>query len=112
MSMGRPASSIYMSHIYCISPIDGNHINTKTKIHHALAQEAPPLRSKSYDVPRPYDEILPSHIKGQSVNPKSPTQLSMAYTTQGHHLTTLISLHKTFHLTPTPPKEPKDEEKG
>ena len=24
---------------------------------------------------------------------KSPTQLSMAYTTQGHHLTTLISLH-------------------
>ena len=35
----------------------------------------------------------------------------MAYTTQGHHLTTLISLHKTFHLTPTPPKEPKDEEK-
>ena len=43
---------------------------------------------------------------------KPPTHLSMAYTTQGHHLTTLISLHKTFHLTPTPPKEPKDEEKG
>ena len=36
----------------------------------------------------------------------------MAYITQGHHLTTLISLHKTFHLTPTPPKEPKDEQKG
>ena len=30
-SMGMPALSIYMSHIYCISPIDGNHINTKTK---------------------------------------------------------------------------------
>ena len=36
----------------------------------------------------------------------------MAYTTQGHHLTTLISLHETFHLTPTAPKDPKDEEKG
>ena len=62
----------YMSHIICISPIDGNHINTKTKIHHAPAPEAPPLRSKSYDVRRPYVELLPSHIRGQSVNPKIP----------------------------------------
>ena len=60
--MGMPASSIYMSHIVFISPIDGNHINTKTKSHHALALEAPPLRSKSYDVRWPYDELLPSHI--------------------------------------------------
>ena len=49
---------------------------------------------------------------GNILTQKSPTQLLMAYTTQGHHLTTLISVHKTFHLTPTPPKEPKDEEKG
>ena len=70
-SMGMPVSSIYMPHIICMSPIDGNHINTKTKIHHALALEAPPLRSKSYDVHRPYDEPLPSHIRGESVNPKN-----------------------------------------
>ena len=43
MSMGMPTSSIYMSDMICISPIDGNHINTKTKSHHAPAQEAPPL---------------------------------------------------------------------
>src|SRR5713226_5262200 len=66
MSMGMPTSSIYMSHIICISPIDGNHINTKTKIHHALALEAPPLPKKPYDVCQPYDELLPSHIRGQS----------------------------------------------
>ena len=71
-SMGMPASSIYMSHIHCISPIDGNQINTKTKSHHALASEAPPLHSKSYDVRRPYVELLPSHIRGQYVNPKIP----------------------------------------
>ena len=63
-SMGMPTSSIYMSHIICISPIDGNHINTKTKSHHAPAPEAPPLRSKSYDVRQPYHELLPSHIMG------------------------------------------------
>ena len=74
MSMGMPTSSIYMSHIICISPIDGNHFNT-TKSHHALALEAPPLHSKSYDVSPPYIEVLPSHIRGQSVNPKTPTQL-------------------------------------
>ena len=62
-----------MSHIICISPIDGNHINTKTKSHHAPAPEGPPLHIKSYDVHRPYDELLPSHIRGQSVNPKNPT---------------------------------------
>ena len=69
---GMPASSIYMSHIICISPIDGNHINTKTKIHHALAQESPPLPEKSYDVHRPYDELLPSHIRGKYINQKIP----------------------------------------
>ena len=52
-SMGMPASSVYMSHIICISPIDGNHINTKTKTHHAQAHEAAPLCSKSYDVRQP-----------------------------------------------------------
>ena len=71
-SMGMPASSIYMLHIIYISPIDGNHINTKTKIHHAPALKAPPLRRKSYDVRRPYIELLASHIRGQSVNPKIP----------------------------------------
>ena len=72
-----------MSHIICISPIDGNHINTKTKIHHALAQEAPPLPKKPYDVHRPYDELLPSHIRGQFVNPKNyPIKLYMTYTTK------------------------------
>ena len=73
MSMGMPALSIYMSQIICISPIDGNHINTKTKIHHALALEAPPLRNKSYDVHRPYIELLPSHIRGKYISQKSPT---------------------------------------
>ena len=38
---------------------------------------------------------------------KSPTQLSMAYTTQGHHLTTFISLHKTFHDLPFDPHTSK-----
>ena len=84
-----PVSSIYMSHIYCISPIDGNQINTKTKIHHALAPEAPPLHSKTYDVRRPYVQLLPSHIKGQYVNPK----IAHSALNGLHHLTTLISLH-------------------
>ena len=69
--MEMPTSSIYVSHIICISPIDGNHINTETKSHHAPAQEALPLPRKSYDVFQPYDELLPSHIRGQSVNPKN-----------------------------------------
>ena len=73
MSMGIPTSSIYMSHIIFISPIHGNHINTKTKSHHAPTQEAPPLRNKSYDVCQPYNELLPSHIRGQSVNLKNPS---------------------------------------
>ena len=72
MSMGMPTLSIYMSHIIFISPIDGNHINTKTKSHHAPAPEAPPLRSKSYDVHQPYDELLPSHIREKYVNLKIP----------------------------------------
>ena len=68
-SMGMPASSIYMSHIF-ILPIDGNQINTKIKSHHALAPEAPPLHNQSYHVHWPYIELLPSHIRGESVNPK------------------------------------------
>ena len=76
MSMGMPNFSIYMSHIICISPIDGNHINTKTKIHHALAPEAPSLPKKSYDVRRLYDEFLPSHIRGKTINPKNPSMIS------------------------------------
>ena len=84
MSMGMPTSSIYMSHIICILPINGNHINAKTKSHHAPTPDTPPLCSKSYDVHRPYDELPPSHIRGQSVNPKNP------------------SLRSTW---PTPPKD-------
>ena len=76
MNMGIPTSSIYMSHIICISPIDGNHINTKTKSRHAPTQEAPPLPRKAYDVRCPYDELPPSHIRGQSVNPKNPSMSS------------------------------------
>ena len=72
MSMGMLASSIYMSHIICISPIYGNHINTKTKSHDAPAPEAPPLCNKSYDVYWPYIELLPSHIKGQYFKLKIP----------------------------------------
>ena len=79
-SMGMSASSIYISHIICISPIDGNHINTKNKSHHALTQEAPPLHRKSYDVHRPYNALLPSHIRRQSVNPKN-TSLSYTWPT-------------------------------
>ena len=71
--MGMPTSSIYMSHIICISPIDGNHIIIKTKSHHSPAQEARPLHKISYDVCRPYDELLPSHIRGQSINQKNPS---------------------------------------
>ena len=109
MSMGMPTSAIYMSHIICISRIDKNHINTKTKSHHTPAPEAPPLCKKCYDVRRPYDEILPSHIRRQYVNPKkSLTQLYMAYTTQGHPCMTLISPH----WTPTPSNRLKNEQKG
>ena len=63
-SMGMPASSIYMSHMICISPINGNHINTKNKSHHAPSPEAPPLYNKSYYVHWPYLELLPSHNRG------------------------------------------------
>ena len=94
MSMGMSTSSIYMSHIICISPIDGNHINAKTKSHHAPAQEAPPLHRKSYDVHRLYDDLLPSHIMGQSVNPKK-YPISSAWPTphKDIHFTTLIDPH-------------------
>ena len=115
-SMGMPTSSIYMSHIYCILPIDGNQINTKTKSHHAPAPEAPPIDNKSYDVHWPYVELLPSHIKGQSVNPKNPPHSSQWPTppkdTISQHSFHSIRPSMTFHLTPIPPKEPKDEEKG
>ena len=93
-SMGMPASSIYMSQIICISPIYVNHINTKTKIHHAPAQEAPPLPRKSYNVRRPYDELLPSHIKGQSVNPKNyPTSSIWPTLCKDIYFITLIDPH-------------------
>ena len=88
MSMGMPTSFIYMSHIIFISPIDGNHINTKNKSHHTPAPEAPPLCIKSYDVCWPYNELLLSHIRGQSVNSKNP------------------SLSSTC---PTPPKDTHDQ---
>ena len=104
-SMGMPASFRYMPHIICISPIDGNHFNTKTKIHHAPALEAPPLCSKSYDVRQPYVELLPSDIRGQSVNPKFPHSA-------------LNGLHHPRTPSHDPPLDPhtlkslKDEEKG
>ena len=100
-----PALPIYMSHIICISRIDGNHINTKTKIHHAPAPEAPPLRSKSYDVRRPYDELLPSHIKGQSINLKNPS-LSSTWPTPPK------DTHSRPSIRPPHPQRLKDEEKG
>ena len=109
MSMGIPASSIYMSHIICISPVDGNHINTKTKSHHAPAPKAPPLRSKSYDVHQPYDELLPSHIRGKCVNPKNPSMISTWPTPPKYIYFT------TFHypyLTPTPLQRLKNMKKG
>ena len=95
MSMGMPASSIYMSCIYCISPIDGNQINTKTKSHHAPALEAPPLHSKSYDVHQPYVELLPSHIRGKFVNTKICLTCSV-------YPTPFADIHILTHLTPTP----------
>ena len=102
VSMGMPASSIYMSHIYCISPIDGNQINTKTKSHHAPALEAPPLNNKSYDVHRPYVELLPSHIRGQSVNSKIP---HIALNGLHHPRTPSHNTHFT-HLPLKPPTLP------
>ena len=112
MSMEMPGSSIYMSHIYCISPIHGYQINTKPKATMPQPQKhhlsiANPMMSIGHTL-----SSCPHTLGSNLLTQKSPTQLSMAYTTQGHHLTTLISLHKTFHLTPTPPKDPKDEGKG
>ena len=49
------------------------------------------------------DALMESYNKSvlfklyQLLTQKSPTYLSMAYTTQGHHLMTLISLHLTLH---------------
>ena len=91
-SMGIPDSSIYTSHIIYISPLDGNHINTKTKSHHVLAQVVPHLRTKSYDVRWPYDELLPSHIREQSVNPKIPS-LSSTWPTPPKDTHTRSSFH-------------------
>ena len=47
-----------------ISKRVGRNNRSTTKIHHATTPEVPPHRSKSYDVRRPYDELLPSHIRG------------------------------------------------
>ena len=74
----------YTCHTLFVSPIDGNHINTITKIHHVPSQEAPPLLRKSYDVHRPYDAILPSHIRGKYVNPKNPIMTSTSPTPPKH----------------------------
>ena len=80
-SVGIPASSIYMSHIICIFPIDGNHINTKTKPtmpqpwnHHLHA--ANPLMSVSHTL-----SSYRHTSRGNMLTQKSPTNLSMAYTT-------------------------------
>ena len=108
-SIGMPALSIYMSHIICISPIDGNHINTKTKSHHAPSQEATSLRRKSYDVCRPYDELLPSHIRGQSVNRKN-TSLSSTWPTPPKDTHARPSFDPI--LTPTPSRGIKNIKKG
>ena len=106
MSMGILTSSIYMSHIICSSPIYGNHINTKTKIHHVPSQEAPPLPRKSYDVCRPYDELLLAHIRGQSVNPKNYPIISTWPTPHKYiYFTTLI-------WPPHPCKGSKNIKKG
>ena len=67
----------YTCHILYVShPLMGTNINTKTKSQHVPTQEAPPLPRKSYDVHRPYDELLPSHIRGKSVNSKNPSLIS------------------------------------
>ena len=113
-SMGMPTSSIYMSHIYCISPIDGNHINTKTKSHHAPAPEAPPLDSKSYYVSQPYVELLPSHIRGQYVNPKTPPHSSQwpttpKDTTSQHSLHSIIPSIWPPHLQKSPTMKKRDK---
>ena len=76
----------------------------QTQKHHLYG--ANPMMSVSHTL-----SSFPDTLGGNLLTQKSPTQLTMAYTTKGHHLTTLISLRKTFHLTPTPPKEPKYEEK-
>ena len=61
----------YTCHTFIVShPLMGTILIQKTKSHHAAAPEAPPHRSKSYDVRQPYDELLPSHIRGKYVNPK------------------------------------------
>ena len=110
MSMGMHTSSIYMSRIYCISPIDGNHINTKPKStmpqpqkHHLST--ANPMMSIGHTL-----SSCPHTSGGNLLTQKSPTQLSMVYTTQGHHLTTLISLHKTFHDLPFDPHTSKSSQ--
>ena len=106
-SMGIPTSSIYMSHIYCVSPIDGNNINTKPKPtmpqpqkHHLYI--ANPMMSIGHTL-----SSYPHTSGGNLLTQKSPTHLSMAYTTQGHHLTTLISLYKTLHDLPFDPHTSK-----
>ena len=101
----------YTCHTFIVShPLMG------TKIHHALAPEAPPLDNKFYDVHWPYIELFPSHIRGKYFNPKISPH-SFQWPTPPKHTTSQHSFHSirpsmNFHLTPTPPKEPMDEEKG
>ena len=73
MSMGMSTPSIYMSHIYCISPIDGNQINTKPKVtmpqprkHHLLT--ANPMMSVGHTF-----NSYPHTSGGNMLTQKSPT---------------------------------------
>ena len=61
----------YVCHILFVShPLMGTNINTKPK---SPCPESGSTTSpqRSYDVHHPYDELLPSHIMGQFVNPKN-----------------------------------------
>ena len=104
MSMGIPTSSIYMSHIIYISPIDENHINTKTKSHHA------PQGSTTSPLENPMMFVF-------------HTMSSYPHTSRGNLLTQKIShsaLHGLHHprtpmhdphLTPTPSRRLKNMKK-
>ena len=104
-SMGMPPSSIYMSHIICISPIDGNHINTKTKSHHVLNQEAPPLPKDPMMFVGHTMSSYP-HTSGDNLLTQKIPQWALH---DLHHLRT--SMHNP-HLTPTPSKRLNNIKRG
>jgi len=72
-----PASSIYMSQTYNKKnlPYFERAIYTYPRVS-AVSILLSPLFPWSYDVHRPYNEILPSHIKGKSVNSKKCSPIS------------------------------------